>query len=215
VSSSPLRIAGQNAQLAPQRFLFHHLWHFLAQADSPQRSDVIFVLAGRPERKAYGLQLFREEFGPRLILSVGRFEVRRMGSLGFDDLNLRERAVSLPPDQRHFFIDLLGDSRKVILRGDAGKGTHAELLSLGQYLEADQVASLLIISTSIHLGRVRRCCGRSVFFRGKEISYVPVPEPLSSVRCAGWWKYRNHWSYVLSEYAKTAILLLRSPRTTR
>jgi hypothetical protein len=148
-------------------------------------------------------------------LSVGRFEVRSTCPLGFNDLNLRERAAGLPPEQRHFFIDLVGNSRTVTVRGDAGRGTYAELQSLGQYLKGDRVKSVLLVSTSIHLGRVRRCCQRSAFFRGKETGYVPVPELLSSVQCTGWWKYRNHWSYVLSEYAKTAIFLLRPPRAAR
>ena len=55
---------------------------FLFQGDSPTPADVIFVLAGRHERKRHGLQLFRDGLATRLILSLGRFEVRKMGSLG-------------------------------------------------------------------------------------------------------------------------------------
>jgi hypothetical protein len=50
---------------------------------------------------------------------------------------------------------------------------------------------------------------------GKEIRYVPVPEDLSVFRCTGWWKRRNHWAYVLGEYAKLGIALFRMPRETR
>lgn len=174
---------------------------------------MIFVLAGRPERKVYGLQLFHEGIAPRLILSVGRFEVRKMDNLGFQRLNLRELTSRLPPGKRHFFIDIVGDSQRVTVRSDAGKGTDAELVSLSRYLEPDRVNSLLLVSTSVHLGRVRRYCERIPSLWDKKIRYVPVPEHLSSFRKAGWWKHRDHWSYVLSECAKLGISLLRPPRS--
>jgi len=210
-----LRIADQETQATSASSLFQPVRNFLAGADSPKPSDAIFVLAGRPERKAYGLQLFREQFAPRLILSVGRFEVRGFAGLGFNGLNLRERAACLPPDQRHFFIDIIADSRRVVVRGDAGRGTYAELLSLGRYLESEPVSSLQFVSTSIHLARVRYYCRRIVWFSGTELGYVGVPEHLSSFRRAGWWKRRDHWSYVLLECAKLGVSLLRPPRETR
>jgi len=193
----------------------HPLRNFLFQEDPPKPSDVIFVLAGRPERKVYGLQLFHQGIAPRLILSVGRFEVRKMDHLGFQHLNLRELTSRLPPGERHFFIDIAGDSQRVIVRSDAGKGTEAELMSLSRYLEPDRVSSLLLVSTSVHLGRVRHYCERTALLSNKRISYVPVPEDLSSFKKAGWWKHRDHWSYVLSECAKLGISLLRRPKATR
>jgi len=49
---------------------------FLSVDDGPAPCGVILVLAGRPERKPYGLKLFQQQFAPRLIVSVGRYEVR-------------------------------------------------------------------------------------------------------------------------------------------
>lgn len=194
---------------------FQSVRNSLAEADSPKPSDVIFVLAGRPERKVYGLQLFREQFAPRLILSVGRFEVRGMAGLGFSDLNLRELSARLAPEQRHFFIDITGVSRRVIVRPDAGRGTYAELLSLGRYLESAPASTLLLVSTSIHLGRIRNCCRRILLLSGTELRFVSVPENLSSFRRVGWWKRRSHWSYVITEYLKFGIFLLRPPKDIR
>jgi hypothetical protein len=210
-----LRVTEQQPQPTSNRSFFHRLRNFLFQEDPPQPSDVIFVLAGRPERKVYGLQLFQEGIAPRLILSVGRFEVRKMDRLGFQGLNLRELTSRLPPGDRHFFIDIVADSQRVIVRSDAGKGTCAELMSLSRYLEPDRVNSLLLVSTSVHLGRVRHYCERIASLSDKKICYVPVPEDLSSFRKDGWWKHRNHWSYVLSECAKLGISLLRPPKAIR
>jgi len=191
--------------------LLHPLRNFLFGADIPQPSDVIFVLAGRPERKVYGLQLLHQGIAPRLILSVGRFEVRKMDHLGFQHLNLRELTSRLPPGQRHFFIDIVGDLQRVVVRSDAGKGTYAELRSLSRYLERDRVNSLLFVSTSVHLGRVRHYCERIASLSDKKIRYVPVPEGLSSFKKAGWWKRSDHWRYVLSECAKIGISFFRPP----
>src|SRR5258708_1508223 len=87
----------------------------LATEDTPRRSDLVVVLSGRPERKPYGLRLFREGLAPRLILSVGRFEVRQIASLGLEDMGLRQLAQRIPADQRHFFLDFRGDSRRAVV----------------------------------------------------------------------------------------------------
>ena len=210
--SPPLRVTEQQSQQASKRSFFHPLRNVLFQEDPPQPSDVIFVLAGRPERKVYGLELFRRGIAPRLILSVGRFEVRKMDHLGFQHLNLRELTSRLPPGDRHFFVDIAGDSQRVIVRSDAGKGTFAELRSLSRYLEPDRVNSLLLVSTSVHLGRVRHYSELIASLSDKNSCYVPVPEDLSSFRKAGWWKHRDHWTYVLSECAKLGISVFRPPR---
>jgi len=177
---------------------------------------MIFVLAGMPERKTYGLQLFRQGIAPRLILSVGRFEVRQMDDFGFRDLNLREKVARMVPRERHFFIELSGNWPTVVLAGIPQVGTFAELSELAEYLAQQPVHSITVISTSIHLRRIRWCCHSIPGLREKKISYVPVPEEISSFRRAGWWKRLDHWSYLGAEYAKLLAypLLFRSQITT-
>jgi hypothetical protein len=206
-----LRITDQKVRSVYRASILRSLRDFLFEEDSPTRADVIFVLAGRHERKDYGLQLFRDGLAPRLILSVGRFEVRKIGPLGFNDLKLCDHAARLPPDHRHFFVDIVGTSRRVIARGDAGGGTYAELLSLGRYLEAERLSSLLLISTSIHLRRIRYYCQQITSFAGIRMLYVSVPEHLSSFRRDRWWKRRDHWAYVVRECGKLTIFVLTSP----
>ena len=143
-------------------------WNFLSLRDSPSPSDLIFVLAGLPERKTFALELFQQGIAPRLILSVGRFEVRQMDRFGFRDLNLREKVAGMVPRERHFFIELSGTSRAIVLAGIPQIGTFAELSALATCLAAQQAHSLLIISTSIHLRRVRWCCRRIPGLREKK-----------------------------------------------
>lgn len=177
-------------------------WNFLSLRDSPSPSDLIFVLAGLPERKTFALELFQQGIAPRLILSVGRFEVRQMDRFGFRDLNLREKVAGMVPRERHFFIELSGTSRAIVLAGIPQIGTFAELSALATCLAAQQAHSLLIISTSIHLRRVRWCCRRIPGLCEKKIFYVPVPEELSSFRRSRWSRRFDHWSYLAAEYTK-------------
>ena len=69
--------------------------------DAVQPADLIFVMAGRMERKQYGLELYRSGVSPKLVLSVGRFEVSKMTKLALECVDeliaLRDQT---PPDER-------------------------------------------------------------------------------------------------------------------
>ena len=197
-------------QKSPSRTsFFSGISNYLALDDLPSRSELIFVLAGRPERKAYGMQLHSRGMAPRIILSVGRFEVRNMDEFGFRDLKLREMVKTMSPEKRHFFIDLSQGSRTVIPAGIKRIGTFGELSALATYLRAVNIELMTIISTSVHLRRVRWCCQRISGLRQHKILYVPVPEELSSFRRDRWWKKRDHWSYVSTELLKLLAYELR------
>jgi hypothetical protein len=60
------------------------LYESLSQNDPVQPSDLIFVMAGKPERKQYGLELYRADVAPILVLSIARFEVSKLSSLCMD-----------------------------------------------------------------------------------------------------------------------------------
>jgi hypothetical protein len=201
------REAGSRASLV------RSLCDFLSVDEAPRASDLIFVLAGRPERKTYGLELFREGFAPRLILSVGRFEVRQVARLGLGgDFGLRELAARTPASQRHFFLDLTHDSRQAGLAGMRHSGTYEELSQFAAYLSSAAITSVTFVSTSIHLRRVRWCCQRIPGLRKRTMRYVPVPENASSFQREGWWKRPDHWSYLVSEYAKLVVYSVRYGR---
>lgn len=175
---------------------------FLSPSDAPAPCNLIFVLAGRDERKPYGLELFRQRLAPRLILSVGRFEVRQTAqSLHHPELlALRDET---PPRERHFWMDFKSDGVQISRAYLRQTNTFWELQGLAEYV-GRQVRSIAIVSTSIHLRRIRFCCSRIPFFRGRSVIFVPVPEEMSSFQKKGWWKKPDHWFYVTSEYVKLA-----------
>jgi hypothetical protein len=180
---------------------------FLSIRDAPASCDLIFVLAGRPERKPYGWELLREGLAPRLILSVGRYEVRQTArQLAVP--SLLELRDATPPGQRHFWIDFSGAQRRISVAHLKRSSTYWELRSVAQHLGPDLPRSMAIVSTSIHLRRVRFCCSRIPAFNKTHLIFLPVPEDKSSFVRMGWWNRAGHWSYILSEYAKLMSYLL-------
>jgi hypothetical protein len=176
--------------------------NYLVSADAPAACDLIFVLAGRPERKPFGLKLHAKTLAPRLILSVGRFEVRQtaemLGNVP-DLLMMRDRTA---PQQRHFWLDF-HDGRPTISAARLKRpSTFWELQAMADYLESEPPASIGIVSTSIHLRRVRFCCSRIPFFKSRSLYLLPIPEEQSGFQRRGWWTRADHWSYLASEYVK-------------
>lgn len=182
---------------------------FLAINDAPASCDLIFVLAGRPERKPYGWQLFQSGLAERLIFSVGRYEVRQTANGPTRIPELLELRDKTPPEHRHFWVDFQRGNRSTSLAGIKTPGTFWELHALSRHLAPDFPRRIAIVSTAIHLRRVRFCCERICAFRDSTILFLAVPEDQSSFRQDGWWKHAAHWSYLIKEYVKLAAYHFR------
>jgi hypothetical protein len=138
------------------------------------------VLAGRENRKQYGLELFHQGLAPRILFSVARFEIRRFSKLSLPvPLDLLEVASDVPPPLRHFFV-LFGGQRVQVEHVRPGRfGTLTEIESLVRWLEGHQkIHSLLIISSDSHLRRIRMCC-QSLLGASFKIALIAAPDPSS------------------------------------
>ena len=135
---------------------------WLKRADPLVDTNLIFVLAGRPHRKLFGLQLFRESHVPRLILSVARFEIRRFKDLPLPEpLDLLPIAEQVAPPERHFFViwDSVRNTRTIERIHPRRYGTLREIEALAKYLEGNRgVKSVLVLTSGLHVRRVRMCC---------------------------------------------------------
>lgn len=174
--------------------LFKWFCERLVCADPLQTSDLIFALAGRQDRKVYALKLFQEGWAERILLSIGRFDVRRFAGLSLPAWpQLWEMRSATPPEQRHFFVSFDG-SRWQVERTPVGRlGTLSEIQALGRWLEErPQIGSLLIVSSGPHLRRVRACC-RALLTGRVAYRLIAAPEENPS------------FSLVLSEWAKVAL----------
>jgi len=186
----------------------------LTRHDSLRPADLIFVMAGRMERKQYGLDLYRAGYAPRLLLSVGRFEVSRMRAIGFEKADeliaYRDR---IAPGDRHFFCELRASGIRMEAPRLAQRNTYGELEALREVLKREMPRSVIILSTDIHLRRVSLTFER--VFRGVplEASFCPVPSGYGPLRKTQWWRGRRELRYVLSETFKLAVYhaILRLP----
>jgi DUF218 domain-containing protein len=175
--------------------------------------DLIIVLAGRPERKEYGWELFGQQLAPRLIFSVGRYEVRQTANAPTRIPKLLELRDKTLPEHRHFWVDFFQTSRTASLAEIKKPGTFWELHALAEYLAPDVPWRIAIVSTAIHLRRVRFCCEKISAFRNSSLVFLAVPEDRSSFRQDKWWKHPDHWSYLINEYLKLAGYHLRYRQT--
>jgi hypothetical protein len=180
------------------------IYERLTRSDLPTAADLIFVHAGRMERKQYGIELYRSGIAPRLILSVGRFEISKMAAMGFEGaaelIAQRDRAA---PGDRHFFCEMSGSGigiEKVRLRS---WDTYGELLALRDFLKCNMPGNLLIVSTDVHLRRVALTF-QKVFGGVPNAKFCPVPVSKSSLIKDSWWSKPENRNFVLKESIKLA-----------
>lgn len=171
--------------------------------DSPQAADLILVMAGRMERKHYGLELFRAGIAPRLTLSVGRFEVSKMRNFAIEDVNkliaIRDK---LPPHERNFFVTLDSSGTRIEKARLRRCSTYGEALALAEFLKREKLQSVIVVSTDVHLRRVSLVF-RRVFRRTSiRFFYCGVPLRLTGLRRDSWWMERNHRRFVVKEMMK-------------
>jgi uncharacterized SAM-binding protein YcdF (DUF218 family) len=178
------------------------LYDFLDIGKSPRPADCIFVLAGKEERKAYGIKMWRFGYAPQLILSIGRFEGRKFDALGLEsDGGLVTQVEKIPPKKRHFFVWMDRQDAICTAVGKAYFGTRSEARELAKYLRNLPVRSLLVVSSPAHLRRVSLAF-RRVFRRTRiQLTFIAVPEKISLDSRAAckevWWEFIKYLLYHL------------------
>jgi DUF218 domain-containing protein len=181
------------------------LYKSLTLTDQVQAVDLIFVMAGRMERKQYGLYLLRAGLTPDLILSVGRFEVSKMKCLelpGFEELlRLRDKTR---PDERHFFVNVGSCGVRAHRVKLARWNTYGEALALHNCLKDAKARRVMVVSTDIHLRRIAFTFSKVFRDMPIEFMFCPVPPALSSVKKDRWWTRADDCRYVLKEVMKLA-----------
>jgi uncharacterized SAM-binding protein YcdF (DUF218 family) len=184
--------------------LLMRLYDWLNCSDPVGHAELIFALAGRESRKVFALELFSQERAPRLLLSVGRFEIRRFARLPPvpAPLDLLQIAATVSPPDRHFFVSFNNGEVEVGLVPRGRFGTLSEIRALSSWLnEHRDVSSVLVVSSATHLRRVRMCC-RALLPRRIEILVLGVPNEHPYLRRDRWWQNPTAKAMVLSEPMK-------------
>lgn len=188
--------------------LLEHVYDWLSPADDPCPGDVIFVLAGRPSRKLYGLELYRQGLAGRLLLSVGRFEIRKLAQAPWlAEIDLLGMAAATPPAQRHYFVSVEGGATGAEPISVGRFGTLSEIRALAKWLSArPHLGSLVVVSSGPHLRRVRACCRRLLPTRLR-LCFVATPRD-GWLERGQWWRNRRSRRVVLKELGKLPIYRL-------
>jgi len=180
--------------------LAQSLYDFLDVGKSPRPADCIFVLAGKQERKSYGVKMWRFGYAPQLILSVGRFEWRTFSELGLDsDGGLAYKAAQTTPKKCHFLVRLDRQEVFCTLVQTGIFGTRLEAQALAAYLRDMPVRSLLVLSSPMHLRRVAIVFHRTFRKSGIHLTFVAVPEnpsfASSNTRAEIWSEFSKYFLY--------------------
>jgi hypothetical protein len=194
------------------------VFDWLAGADPCEKSDLIVALAGRESRKVYALKLFSEGKSRELIVSVGRYEVRRfVGLLWPTPVDLVQTASRIPPRRRHFFVKYASGATEVRPIRTRYLGTWSEIEALATLLgPRTDLRSLTVVTSSPHLRRVRLCC-HSLLPSEVCFCLLAVPDDGPSLHRDSWWRDRKSRHMVLCEFTKLLLYwsLLQVQRLVR
>ncbi len=179
-------------------------------ATHPQetRLDLLFVLAGLESRKSFGLELFRLGHATRVLLSVGRFEIRKFRLLNPPvPVDLLERTAPIPPPLRHFFVSFEYGHVSVERIPQGPLGTFSEIRALSAWLKSrPHIASVVVISSAYHLPRLRLCCW-AMLPTSVRVKFLPSPCKTSAgAPACSFWTWSN-LTLVLSEFVKIPLYL--------
>jgi uncharacterized SAM-binding protein YcdF (DUF218 family) len=188
-----------------------NLYRWLETADGDIGSaDVIFVLAGRECRKDFALWLFKQGRSDILLISVGRFEIRRFIGRGLETGgDLKKMAASVAPSARHYFVTLQSTGPEIQQIPVGRFGTWSEVSAFSRWLgEHRWIRTGLVVSSGFHLRRVRWCC-RSLITASVRLKFLAVPDEGPRLNATHWWLTPLGRRLVLSELPK--LLLYGSP----
>lgn len=183
--------------------LLCQIYDYLNIGTAPQKADCIFVLAGRQERKIFGIQLWQQAYAPEVILSVARFEWRKFYHLGLSaDGGLKAMVDQTPPIRRHFFVRTNGKDASCQWVQPGWFGTWREARALAAFLKNDPVQSLMVISDAVHLRRVAVAFRRAFRRRQLKLTFVAVASESQPAKRHSWWRESESRGYVLKEFIK-------------
>lgn len=184
---------------------FRSITDWLSPVESPSKSDLIFVLAGRWNRKTYALQLYNGAYAPRILFSVGRFEIRRFecGNLP-SPVNLLDAASRVAPPKRHYFVCFEGRDVRVERIPVFRFGTFTEIKALREWLrQRPDIRTVQVVSSREHLPRARMCCS-ALLPQSLKIRFVATPTRVESGQ-ESWPSQKDGAWQILSEAGKILI----------
>ncbi|KAA0231886.1 YdcF family protein [candidate division KSB1 bacterium] len=169
--------------------------NFLIAGDELQRADLIHVLGGDVERIDYGITLYQQDYGGKILFTGGRVEIP-LADVTYSHL-AREyaQARGIP-------------SESILPFESKATSTFEEVLELHHVLASDtSLQTLLIVSSPFHLRRARWIFEKALPPR-VQLRFVPVPFERSRHK-QRWWTAELSLQAVVNEYLKIPFYFLK------
>ncbi len=169
----------------------------------PSHADAIIVLSGSPvyaERLGHAAKLYREGRAPTIVLTD-------------DGLRGRwSRAQQRNPRSIERGRDMLLDSglpaERVVMLPGRVHSTFDEALAAQAYARAQQLRSLLIVTSPYHARRALWVFERVLGVDKVSVAVDPVRPGEQSPLPGAWWLSRGGWQSVAAEYPKFLYYLV-------
>ena len=175
---------------------------FLAAEDPLERADVIVVLAGsRAERWLEAVDLYREGWAPRIVLSPGRVEE--------GEIELRRRGVRFPTDAelvRNAIAQLgVPVDAVMIIPGSLDNTAQEAAATRRMALDAGW-RRVLVVTSKYHSRRTRFAFRRA--FRDTSVGTAVKATRYDRSTPERWWRNRADIRWVTSELQKLVLYRL-------
>ncbi|MFC3675022.1 YdcF family protein [Ferrovibrio xuzhouensis] len=168
-----------------------------------QRTDAIVVLTGGTARLATALRLLNEQKAERLLVSgVGPTVTKA---------SLLQAVLPSMPDAAQAAANWQGIDLQLLFEccvdlGFEAADTAGNALETAGWLNAHGYKSIRLVTANYHMPRSLVEFSR----RLPGITIVPHPVLPDSMRVEGWWQRRQAAGFLLGEYSKYAIALIRA-----
>ncbi len=172
-----------------------HLWwlteigRWLVVDQQPVTSDAIVAVAGQNRRRSHAIELYGQGYAGRLIFNVS--DTTYYFGQPIDPV------TSVLED-----LDSHGVPRERVIINRDVISTWNDAQATLQTARGQQFVSLIVVSSPLHMRRVKMCFER--VFAGSEIelTYCSVPLERDKIELERWWTREREFIKVFNEYLK-------------
>jgi uncharacterized SAM-binding protein YcdF (DUF218 family) len=170
--------------------------HYLVVQDPLVKSDAIAVLAGtRAERWLEAVDLYREGWAPRIVLSQGQVEPA--------EALVRDRGVRFETDAeraRTAMIQMQVPERDIIILPEILDNTAQEATAFHHMADAEQWRRLIVVTSKYHTRRTAFTFEREL--KGSDITAIVHGSRYDPFDPDRWWTRRPDFRSATSELQK-------------
>lgn len=175
---------------------------YLIVQDPLERSDLIVVLAGaRAERWLEAVDLYRNGWAPRILLSPGRLEEA--------EVRLEQMGIRYPREAelaRDAMVQMKIPSEAIAILPESLDNTAQEASAVHRMVTAAGHQRLIVVTSKYHTRRTAFAFSRE--FRGTPVRVLIRASQYDRARPDRWWTDRADFRYVTSELQKLLIYRL-------